>query len=244
MIKVALCLAGYFNSQRDKKSLGTDGFNYIKRNILDRPNLDVDIFIHSWDMDRRLQIENLYKDWIKETKFEEQIDFKPLYESNGLNNFPIRSGVTPFWNSFSQYYSVQESFLLLEPYKEEYDIVIRSRFDLGMINRDTPDPYNVQCINLDTNLDMSYVYFAEWKQHHLDYEGPADIWFYSSPENMSKFTRLYNITSQTIKYDSEYVNWAGVKDGGPLNTQKGWKWFFIQAGLWDKMKSIRIMEKN
>ena len=43
-----------------------------------------------------------------------------------------------------------------------YDCVIKSRFDLGRINRDTSgkggvNPYPVQCINFNPNLDMNNI---------------------------------------------------------------------------------------
>ena len=107
-MRIALCISGYFNSTKDKSSRGLDGFNHIKNHILHNKN--VDIFIHSWDINSKIEIENLYAPYLKESFFEPQIDFKPIYFENNLDIFKPHG--TPFWNVLSQYYSVQKSFEL------------------------------------------------------------------------------------------------------------------------------------
>jgi hypothetical protein len=235
-MKTALCLSGYFNSSRDKSSLGVDGYQHIKKHIL--VGNDVDVYIHSWDLANEKLINETYGSLIKASIFEDQIDFKPLFIKNGLHTLPIHYGATPFWNVFSQYYSVQKSFELMVDSGLDYDCVIKARFDLGRINRNTSGPHNlqnphpVQCINFDPKLDMSKVYMADWQ--YLQTEGPADMWFYSNKENMSKFSQIYTILSEDIKIDSQYEKWAGTKDGGIVNTIKGWKWFLLKTKLWYK----------
>lgn len=235
-MKIALCISGYFNSSRDKSSLGIDGFEHIKKHILN--NRDVDIYIHSWDTDNENTIKNLYKDLIKDCIFEPQIDFKPLFIKNGLDKIPLRDGATPFWNVFSQFYSVQKSFELMLKSNIDYDCIIKARFDLGRINRNSSGPHNisnpypVQCINFIDDLDMNYFFMADWQ--YLETEGPADMWFYSNKENMANFARIYNILSDEIRINSEYQEWAGNNDGGMINTIKAWKWFMIKTGLWEK----------
>lgn len=241
-MKIALCLHGYFNSSRDLSSLGEDGYYYIKKNILDGNN--VDIYIHSWDLDNKQIIESLYGKLIKKSIFESQIDFKPLFEKNNLHTYPIRGGATPFWNVFSQFYSVQKSFELMNESKIEYDCVIKSRFDLGRINRNSSgpgfgNPYAVQCINFNPNYDMENFYMANWQ--YLDTEGPADMWFYSNKKNMDNFLKLFDIMSEDVKIGSEYQKWAGHEDGGLVNTIKAWKWFLLKTGLWDKKSLLETI---
>jgi hypothetical protein len=235
-MKIALCLSGYFNSSRDTTSLGIDGFHHIKKHIL--TGNDVDVYIHTWDTENVVHINELYSSWIKNCIVESQIDFKPLFIKNGLDTLSIESGRAPFWNVFSQYYSVQKSFELMMQSNIEYDCVIKARFDLGRINRSSSGPHNpsnpyaVQCINFNPSFDMNYVYMADWQ--YLNTEGPADMWFYSNKKNMSNFASIFDILSNDIKINSEYQAWAGEADGGVVNTIKGWKWFMIKAGLWDK----------
>lgn len=232
-MKIALSFAGYFNSQRDKSSFGEDAFTYVFDNIL-RGN-DVDIFIHSWDTKNRDIVLRLYEKWIVESKFENQIDFRPIYFRNQLNLYPKRNGATDFWNVFSQLYSVQESMKLI-PKENDYDVVIKSRFDIGRINLSTINQtkYKVQLIKFNPNLNMDKFYMARWKDETLKDEGPADVWFYSSFENMRKLSIIYDILKKDAKANSEYTKWCGTSHGGPINTAKAWKWVLIKTGLWDK----------
>ena len=52
-MKVALCLSGYFSSQKDKSSHGKDGFEHIKANILSKA--DVDVYMHCWNDDKKMK---------------------------------------------------------------------------------------------------------------------------------------------------------------------------------------------
>ena len=237
-MKIALGLSGYFNSPKSPNSFGEDGFEYIKKHILNGNT--VDVFIHSWDISNKDIIERLYDNLIKDSIFETQIDFKPIFNQNGLDKFPSHG--TPFWNIFSQYYSIQKSFELMIKSEVNYDCVIKSRFDLGRINRDTSgkggvNPYPVQCINFNPNLDMNNFYIADWQ--YLETEGPADMWFYSNYENMRNFGDVFNILSNDIKAGSPYETWAGGTDGGIVNGIKGWKWFLTKTKLWDKKQPLQ-----
>lgn len=236
-MKVALCLSGYFNSTKDLSSFGNDGYVHIKKNILD--GNDVDVYIHSWDIQSKDVINKLYGNLIKDSIYEAQIDFKPLFHKNGLDT--LNSHGTPFWNVFSQYYSIQKSFELMINSKIQYDCVIKSRFDLGRINRNTSgpgkeNPYPVQCINFNSEFDMSKFYLADWK--YLDSEGPADMWFYSNLENMKHFSNIFDILSKDIKIGTIYDEWSGKADGGIVNAIRGYKWFLIKTGLWDKKQTL------
>jgi hypothetical protein len=228
-MKIALCLHGYFNSQKDLSSFGEDGYKHIEKHIFKYEN--VDVYIHTWDLKNKEIIEKLYGKFIKKAIFEPQIDFKPLYNQNGLSYLPHHG--TPFWNAFSQYYSVQKSIELMIESEINYDVVIKARFDLSRINRRNVNAIPVQCINFDPNLDMNIFYMADWG--YLEKEGPADMWFYSNKENMSKFSKIFDILSNDIKANNtEYQLWAGHDRGGIVNTVRGWKWFMIKTGLWDK----------
>jgi len=241
-MKIALCLHGYFNSSRDASSFGLDGYMHIKKHILD--GNDVDVFIHSWDVDNEEKIKELYGSITKDCLFEPQIDFKPLFIKNQLDTVPVHFGATPFWNVFSQYYSVQKSFELMIKSNIKYDCVIKSRFDLGRINRNIsgpglPNPYPVQCINFKPDYDMNNLFMADWQ--YFDTEGPADMWFYGNMEIMSNFSKIFDILSVDVKIGSEYQKWAGNNDGGLVNTIKAWKWFMVKTGIWDKKAPLETI---
>jgi hypothetical protein len=238
-MKIALCLHGYFNSSRDGLSLGVDGYSHIQKHILQ--NNDVDVYIHSWDLDNAHLIDSLYKDITKNRIIESQIDFKPLFYKNNLHTYPMREGATPFWNVFSQFYSVQKSFELMIESGVSYDCIIKSRFDLGRINRNTSgpglgNPLAVQCINFNPEYDMNGLYMADWQ--YLDSEGPADMWFYGNAEVMNNFSKVFDIVSNDVRIGSEYQQWAGESDGGLINTIKAWKWFMVKTGIWDRKRTL------
>ena len=82
-MKIALCLSGYFNSPKSPNSFGEDGFEYIKKHILNGNT--VDVFIHSWDISNKDIIERLYDNLIKDCPFEE-IPIKYKKEVSKLYN--------------------------------------------------------------------------------------------------------------------------------------------------------------
>ena len=71
--------------------------------------------------------------------------------------------------------------MYVEP-TEIYDIVIKARFDLGQINRET-SPYHVECIKIELN-NLNKINMASWPDEWMLNEGPPDMWFYSNFENM------------------------------------------------------------
>ncbi len=290
MNRIALCLSGYFNSLTDKSSLGDDGFDYIKRSILDKVDdkSEVDIFFHNWEPDMEDKLLELYKP--KRYIIEEQIDFNKVAKDNGvsrenldLNNqlgswtmdSTTGNGLAGPERILSQFYSLQKSIELKREYELDnnfkYDCVIKARFDLGRINRNTSGPgkenqYACQCINLDESLDMNYFYQVYWD---LFNEGPADMWFYSNSENMDNFCNLYdNTLNKYLKLNSEYHK--ATIDGWPqsklndfrsnelfkenptkdlhqykshefVNAILLYKWFLMECGLW--YNSIALMSE-
>ena len=120
--------------------------------------------------------------------------------------------------------------------------IIKSRFDLGRINRNTSgpgkhNPYPVQCINFDPNLDMSRLYMAHWDKFE---QGPADMWFYSSKENMKKFTTIYDDVVRNMTKESEFgkktIQSSGV--GNISNAVLLYKWWFQENDLWGIKESL------
>ena len=69
-MKTALFLHGYFDSCRDSTSKGSDGFSHVYNRIL--KDNDVDIYIHSWDLENQSEIEDIYSPWIKRSVFEKK----------------------------------------------------------------------------------------------------------------------------------------------------------------------------
>jgi hypothetical protein len=234
-MKIALCLHGLFNSAQDKNSDGFNGYIYIKNNILNK--FDTDVFIHSWEPDKQKLLEILYQP--KASIFEPQKDFSKLIKERGLDT--LEGCPRPPQSVLSHLYSVTEVMKL--PHQQtntKYDLIIKSRFDLGMINRNTTGPFNplnpyaVQCINLKgCYIEENKIYNANWNHFNL---GPADMWFYGSPKVMHTFTKLYDELYEQMKIDSEFHKFATELEGnsGDLsNAIAFYKWWMIKTDLWD-----------
>lgn len=234
IIKIALCLHGLFDSTQDMTSKGSDGFNHIKKNILD--GNDVDIFIHSWEVDKKEEINNLYKP--VKSLYEPQIDFDILVEERNLNSL---SGMPRLpKNVLSHLYSVSKSVGLVydKMGKCEYDIVVKARFDLGRINRLTSgnvggNPYPVQCINFMTDIVDDKIYMADWNHFHM---GPADMWFYGSNKIMKNFINLYENLKEVMYIESDFHKFATKIENNPgdlSNAIAFYKYWMVGNGLWD-----------
>ena len=232
-MKIALCLHGLFNSTTDLSSNGFDGFEYIKEKIFSKGC--VDVYIHSWEIDKKDEILDLYNP--KKYKFEQQKDFSNIIKDRNLNNIP--NSPRPILNVISHLYSVTESIKLALNSGIEYDIIIKSRFDLGRINRNTSgpnkhNPYPVQCINFKTDIEEDKLYMANWNHFNM---GPADMWFYGSTNIMKEFKDLFHFLENEIYIDSEYHKFATSIEnnrGDLSNSIAFYKYWMIKNGLWDK----------
>lgn len=241
-MNIALCLHGLFNSLTDPTSNGVNGYRYIKKHILDKGN--VDIFIHSWKIDNSIQdfIQNLYNPIISvfETPktFDEIITLRKL---DTIKNCPRKPH-----SVISHLYSVSEVLKL--PYKinKNYDIIIKSRFDLGQINRNTSGPgkhnkYPVQCINLINEIKENYIYMANWEYFNM---GPPDMWFYGDANIMKNFINLFDFLNLNLFIDSDYHKFATSIEGnyGDIcNAIAIYKYWMLSNGLWDKKITLNTI---
>jgi hypothetical protein len=234
-MRIALCLSGYFSSLKDTSSLGEDGYAYIQKHIFKyrEEGHEIDVFLHNWEPQLKEVLIKLYAP--KKYIIEPQINFDTIADEHKISRrFLDPRGALGSWtiNSsrgsgyvgperiLSQYYSIQRSFELKKQYEEEnnfkYDCVIKSRFDLGRINRNTSGPGNnnawpCQCIDFNPDYDMSKFYQVYWD---LFNEGPADMWFYSNSENMDCFAHLYDkALTEYLQLGSDYA--AAVTTGWP-----------------------------
>ena len=240
-MKIALCLHGLFDSVTDKTSSGLAGKDYIQKHILSRG--EVDVYIHSWEMEKRALIETLYAP--AKAIFEPQRDFTDLVKRGGLDS--LKECPRPPQSVISHLYSVTEAMKL--PYQQtekQYDIVIKSRFDLGRINRNTSgpglgNPFSVQCINLQTDIQPGRLYMANWNHFHM---GPADMWFYGSPKVMSSFHTLYDDLAAQMYIGSDFHRFAKAiegNDGDLSNAVAFYKWWMIQNGIWENRINLNTV---
>lgn len=234
-MRIALCLHGLFDSATDSTSLGVDGYNYIKKHILDKG--DVDVYLHSWQPQLTKVISNLYNP--KLSLYEQQKDFTQLINERGLNG--LQKASRPPFSVLSHIYSIQRSFELVYTSGEEYDIIIKSRFDLGRINRNSVKghPTPAQFINFQTDIQNDKLYQADWL--YFD-EGPSDVWFYGSQNIMKPFSTIYDELESQFYLGSEYAKFAkgfrGVEDD-LSNAVIFYKWWMIKNNLWDNTIKLK-----
>ena len=261
-MKIALCLHGYFANTGGIKA-SVDGHAYIKRKLLDR--YDVDVFIHSWDLENKDLVFSLYNP--VESVFEEQNNFDN--EVNEICKSPLFSRNKVF-QGLSFLYSRKQAVQIKTDFEErngfKYDCVVLARFDLGQRGKEHPQVYYATNFNFDPKLDMDYVYSAFWNQMNHGY---ADHWFFSNSDNMNVVSNLYDKVKEYYKPDSEYVD--KVINGWPdsngydqfsnemfldkksltlkkfssttcVDNHKLYKWYFIDNGLYDKSRFVDITE--
>lgn len=232
-MKIALCLHGLFDSANDSSSKGADGFKHIKKYILE--NNDVDIYMHNWQPEKKEEIISLYNP--KNFIFENQIDFNNLIQERNLHT--LHGCPRSPKAVLSHFYSIQKVFKLCFSSKIKYDILIKSRFDLGRINRNTSVEYPVQCINFNKQLDMKYFYMADWPRFNC---GPADMWFYSGCENMQKFTTIFDDLLKNFYVNSDYHNYAYKIEnnkGDLSNSIIYYKYWLEKNGLWNLKQPLK-----
>ena len=239
-MKAALCLHGLFDSSVDISSTGMDGYNHIKKNIIDV--IDTDVFVHSWETENMNTINKLYNP--KLSIFEGQKDFSSIIGINGLNT--LTSPPRAPQSVLSHLYSVTESMKLAFQTDTKYDVIIKARFDLGRINRNTSgpgftNPYPVQCINFKSNIEDDKIYMADWQHFHM---GPADMWFYGSSDVMKHFTTLYKSLEANMKLGGDFHKFAYNIENNPndlSNSIAFYKWWMMENELWDKRINLNTI---
>ena len=238
-MKIALCLHGLFSSNYDKTSTGDNGVEYIKKHIMNKG--DVDVYIHSWQPELELKLKEIYNP--VSSKYEPQILFEEFIVEQELDRLP--GSPRPPFTVLSHFYSIQESFKLLYEKNKHYDFVIKSRFDLGQVNRNS-SPHNVECINFHTNnTNKKKLNMAWWPDRWMLPEGPPDMWFYSSMEVMKPFSNIYDHVENYMKKNSslreEVKNRLG--EGNISNASVLYKKFLEDNNLWENRNAI-VCEKN
>jgi hypothetical protein len=216
------------------------GLEHIKKHIF--PKGDVDVFIHSWEVEKVDFINMLYQPKI--AIFEEQRDFSNLIKERGLDK--LNGCPRSPQSVLSHLYSVTRAMELPYQTNERYDVIVKARFDLGRINRNTsgPDlrnPYPVQCINFNPNIETDKIYMADWNHFHM---GPADMWFYGSEQTMNHFKNLYQTLEEQMYIGSDFHKFSTQIEGnvGDLsNSIAFYKWWMVQNGLWENRINLETI---
>ena len=198
-MKIAVCLYGlpgeFISLNGDRRPIHPrlSYENYM--NVLFKGFSSIDFFVHSWSVDWKDEIVDLYKP--KKYLFEEQKDFSNFkikdYSLEHINTykklFTTELDVAGFlskyiFNSHSRWYSNCKSLRLMDEYSKEcniqYDWVLQLRFDLFFRE---PIPF----LTLDRNKFFSCPRFTIDQDITIN-----DVWFLSNQENAKKFSSLYS----------------------------------------------------
>jgi hypothetical protein len=118
-MKIALCLSGQARSWKQ-------GYEYYKRNLLDR--YDVDVFIHTWDFPERDEYLKLYNP--KAFKYDMSPDL--MEDVNHIYTRTPNPVKHPPNNTYRMLASMCLSRILMIRSGTEYDWVIKSRSDYAL----------------------------------------------------------------------------------------------------------------
>lgn len=229
-MKIALCLHGLVGSIKGKNHQmlgGSDivlqkSFEHNKKYILDK--YDCDVFVHSWSTELKDEIEKLYQP--KKSIIEKQIQFSiPDY---------IKANKERAFAHLSRWYSFYKAVDLVDDYLREnarienfgyisqnyYDHVIVQRFDL--------------CWNIIPdfeNMDPKYLWVGK---SSLDINKEwSDRWFFTSFENMKKFSTM---TYRWEQYMGKNGTLPSSKQYGGLSSHYLVKHHAEQLGLEPRFK--------
>lgn len=160
-MKIALCFSGQARSFEK-------GYEYYKKNLLDR--YDVDVYIHSWKFDDERKLLELYR----------PVSYK--LETPPLGNFDERYTNTPNAQkhpprfTYRMLYSMYECVQLIH---KQYDWVIKSRTD-----------YALNVVIPFSELDNSKLYIPNCRMvPERDFGN--DQFAFSSQKNMMKYMSTY-----------------------------------------------------
>lgn len=119
--RVAVCISGQARSF-------VKGYEYLTKNLLTQPGLDVDVYIHTWTFPKVGEMLNLYRP--KSALIEEQIQFDVSKYTNIPPPSPNWSVKNPAFGTVSQLNSIFKANDLSKQYT--YDWVVRTRFDFAL----------------------------------------------------------------------------------------------------------------
>jgi hypothetical protein len=219
-MKIAICFYGLVGSLSDKNGQGIPidpsiGYKYYKENIFDT-NDEVDIFIHSWSVNSKDKLIELYNP--KKHIIEKQVPFPnsknhPVVAGKGFDKIKMfilkllkrksydyvkRVKEKEAFRAYSRWYSVKESVQLMRDYELEhdfeYDCVMTTRLDVAFFK---PVVFN--------QYDMNYFHASHWNDpkkihenkeanrlNHYKDEGFLDFWFFSSSKLIYQFSKLFD----------------------------------------------------
>jgi len=169
-MKVALCLHGLVGTD-DKYGHGKKiinykiGYEHFKQRVMDI-NDSVDVFFHTWSVEHEDKLKNTYS----------PVDYKcekqPVFSED-----PRKQAIYCRWKS------TKEVMDLVQKSNKKYDFVLMTRFDIAFMKDFVFNEYDVDKFYAQGPPGPS--------KNGIDMIN--DLWFFSSQENMFKFSRLFDL---------------------------------------------------
>lgn len=208
--KIALLLHGGTGSANKYGMNGTIdvqyGYNHAKEHILDVNGEDnVDVFMHSWNVDHKEKLIDLYSP--AEYYFEPQIMFNFKYSVGNpnansgkqvkmLDGTYVGNESMRFHSMFSRWYSAKMSNEIRLMYQKknniEYDFVMLSRFDLAW-------NVDVDFSKIEKNKFIVNPPFARDGLCH-------DLFFIADSEKMNVFCQMYDYIKTIKHFDHPHIH--------------------------------------
>jgi hypothetical protein len=211
-MKIAILMHGIAGTS-DKFGTGKElpvnlSHKHFMKHILDaNKDHDVDVFMHSWSVDREKELLELYEP--KRHKIEPQIIFdfeytvgNPDVEGGDFNRADFGhyygkykgTDNLRFHSMFSKWYSAKKANSLKESYETQngfkYDFVFLTRYDLAYI---TDIKFS------DYNKEKFYVIGPD------SANGYNDLFFFSDSGKMNVFCNLFNVVKEIKHFPHKHI---------------------------------------
>jgi len=186
-MKIAVCFMGIIGGTKGNAGQGglldpSISYNSFKKNIIDQhPNDEIDVFIHTWTIEKEDQLVELYKP----KKIWAEID---NYSDEVLKDFGDKRKKRPdiAWRAWRRWNSNYKTIQLKKDYEDEhnfkYDCVMVTRLDL-----DYMVPFDFHKFD----LNVFWINSTGWNKIGINYNQWGDIFFFSNSEMMDNFLIHY-----------------------------------------------------
>jgi len=232
-VRIAVCYFGLVGGVLGKSGYGHNispeiGYYYYKKNLLNQ-NENVDIFMHSWSVNSKDELIDIYKP--KKYIFQNQIHFNP-WKLIPYQIFHLRELLPIFlmnyakifkklyYNSFisqSYWYSIKSSINLAKKYEKEnkfkYDYIFVTRFDVAFFTEIIFRNYDPEYFYVSNrNHGPKFPSIYEWIPNKNSWDDAyGDLWYFSNSDNIGKLGNIYdNLTDYSLR--PPYAALDGVND--------------------------------
>jgi hypothetical protein len=230
-MKIAICVSG--QPRNFKQS-----YESLKSNFLDKYNCD--IYFHTWKVNnfestnfgfgnnQYFLTENDYNELINLYHPKKYILEQPIiFDASGYK-CPIWR--QPLNNTLSMFYSIYKSIQLIE---EEYDYVIRTRFDIDYSK-------------LNLELPQEGIILPEWNTDiRVKDRGYYDVFAIGKQPDMILYSQIFSNVIGYVTNDEQFITylqggWPG--QDSPLRNEYLLKWHLLKNNI--KTKIIPTLEEK